>query len=264
MARVSTPRRPAGHVLVDGRCYWRQPACKPGSVGRVGLAASARDGHSSGAALARRLEQSTRATTRRRAGPSGKAGETLSPPIRSCSRWGLPCRRRYRRRGALLPHPFTLTRHREGRAVCFLWRCPWGRPRRTLSGTVSPWSPDFPPHRNATAVGRLATLPYGLRLQMAMVSTRRLERGASNQHGLRHPPRRAEDAQVARDLRRLADRLHRIVGQLHRRPAFGLGDLADERDRVQRAVRRRGAAVEIIGQLVPQPKLMRTRPWKVR
>jgi len=29
-------------------------------------------------------------------------------------------------------------------AVCFLWRFPWGRPRRTLSGAVSPWSPDFP------------------------------------------------------------------------------------------------------------------------
>ena len=39
-------------------------------------------------------------------------------PIRSCSRWGLPCRRRYRRRGALLPHRFTLaaanTTHRGG------------------------------------------------------------------------------------------------------------------------------------------------------
>ena len=34
-------------------------------------------------------------------------------PIRSCSRWGLPCRRRYRKRGALLPHPFTLTPHVE-------------------------------------------------------------------------------------------------------------------------------------------------------
>ena len=30
-------------------------------------------------------------------------------PIRSCSRWGLPCHDRYRPRGALLPHPFTLT-----------------------------------------------------------------------------------------------------------------------------------------------------------
>jgi len=29
--------------------------------------------------------------------------------------------------------------------VCFLWHFPWGRPRRPLTGTVSPWSPDFPP-----------------------------------------------------------------------------------------------------------------------
>ena len=32
-------------------------------------------------------------------------------PIRFCSRWGLPCRLRCRRRGALLPHLFTLTAH---------------------------------------------------------------------------------------------------------------------------------------------------------
>ncbi len=30
------------------------------------------------------------------------------------------------------------------RAVCFLWRCLGGRPRRALPGTVFPWSPDFP------------------------------------------------------------------------------------------------------------------------
>ena len=30
-------------------------------------------------------------------------------------------------------------------AVCFLLRFPWSRLRRTLSGTVLPWSPDFPP-----------------------------------------------------------------------------------------------------------------------
>jgi hypothetical protein len=35
-------------------------------------------------------------------------------PIRFCSRRGLPCRPRCRGRGALLPHPFTLTgRHRH-------------------------------------------------------------------------------------------------------------------------------------------------------
>ena len=36
---------------------------------------------------------------------------------------------------------------KRGRAVCFLWHFPWGHPRRTLSGTVCPWSPDFPPRR---------------------------------------------------------------------------------------------------------------------
>lgn len=34
---------------------------------------------------------------------------------------------------------------RAAKAVCSLLHFPWGRPRRTLSGTVSPWSPDFPP-----------------------------------------------------------------------------------------------------------------------
>ena len=33
----------------------------------------------------------------------------VAAPIRSCSRWGLPCRFRCRKRGALLPHLFTLT-----------------------------------------------------------------------------------------------------------------------------------------------------------
>ena len=29
-------------------------------------------------------------------------------------------------------------------AVCSLWHYPWAYARRTLSGTVCPWSPDFP------------------------------------------------------------------------------------------------------------------------
>ena len=36
-------------------------------------------------------------------------------------------------------HPY-----RQKPAVCFLWHFPWGCPRRTLSGTLLPWSPDFP------------------------------------------------------------------------------------------------------------------------
>src|SRR3984957_2687482 len=42
------------------------------------------------------------------------------------------------------------------KAVCFLWRFPWGRPRRTLSGAVSVWSPDFPPFFRRRPSGRLA------------------------------------------------------------------------------------------------------------
>ena len=65
-------------------------------------------------------------------------------PIRSCSRWGLPCRLRCRARGALLPHRFTLARGVcAARAVCFLWHFPWGRPRRPLAGTVVPGARTF-------------------------------------------------------------------------------------------------------------------------
>ena len=82
----------------------RQPACKPGSVWPE--ASPRRDGHSSGTPVAGRLKQPTRAT-----GPTDGPATDCSPriaPIRFCSRRGLPCRRRCRRRGALLPHPFTL------------------------------------------------------------------------------------------------------------------------------------------------------------
>ena len=62
-----------------------------------------RDGHSSATPVARRLKQPTRTATRTRWGLRPHA-----VPIRSCSRWGLPCRFRCRKRGALLPHRFTL------------------------------------------------------------------------------------------------------------------------------------------------------------
>jgi hypothetical protein len=88
-------------------------------------------------------------------------------PIRSCSRCGLPCRSRCRKRGGPLPHPFTLARpaRRPRQAVCFLWHCHWGRPRRMLSGTVSPWSPDFPHAQpfGSRACGRPASWRCALR-----------------------------------------------------------------------------------------------------
>jgi hypothetical protein len=41
------------------------------------------------------------------------------------------------------PYPACKSKFASG-AVCFLLHCPWGHPRRRLSGTVLPWSPDFP------------------------------------------------------------------------------------------------------------------------
>ena len=65
----------------------------------------ASDDHSSGTSVAGRLARPTRAAARKRACDP----KSLAAPTRSCSRWGLPCRPRRRERGALLPHPFTLT-----------------------------------------------------------------------------------------------------------------------------------------------------------
>ena len=127
-----------------------QPACKPGSVGHHLLAQVIRDGHSSGTMLAHGLEQPTR--TASLTSPCGvitrRRTYRVAVPIRFCSRCGLPCRFRCRIRGALLPHLFTLTAPKprgRRRAVRSLWHFPWGCPRRTLSGTVCRWSPDFPP-----------------------------------------------------------------------------------------------------------------------
>src|SRR5581483_12376136 len=102
-----------------------------------------RDGHSSATPVARRLKQPTRT-----ADPDKVL--RLAPraaPIRFCSRWGLPCRFRRRKRGALLPHRFTLAAAyatlRGGlvSVALSLRPAPLARdkPRRTLSGTVHPW-----------------------------------------------------------------------------------------------------------------------------
>ena len=47
--------------------------------------------------------------------PGRRAGtRPIAIPIRSCTRWGLPCRPCCQSRGALLPHPFDLTRPKAG------------------------------------------------------------------------------------------------------------------------------------------------------
>ena len=98
--------------------YRHQPACKPGSVGPRPLARARRDGHSSGTTLARCLEQPTRIASLTPLPRALSLSRTtrVAIPIRSCSRWGLPCRFRCRTRGALLPHLFTLAPLRSFRS----------------------------------------------------------------------------------------------------------------------------------------------------
>ncbi len=153
-------------------CSWRgtvprlgcevgcQTACKPGSVRALRRGAAI--------PLGRASLRASRDQPGRRGGTAPASQSRVAPllppaaPIRSCSRWGLPCRPRCRGRGALLPHRFTLARggrEPDARAVCSLWHFPWGRPRRPLAGTVVPWSPDFPPpdcYTRQRPPGRLA------------------------------------------------------------------------------------------------------------
>ena len=58
-----------------------------------------------------------------------------------------------------------LPRSRKTRAVCFLWHFPWSRLRRTLSGTVFPWSPDFPHRRRKPATGAVIQ-PAGVMIDL--------------------------------------------------------------------------------------------------
>ena len=85
--------------------------------------------------------------------PGSGAGHACHSPIRSCSGRGLPCRRCRHRRGALLPHLFTLTR--AWRAVCFLWHFPWARAPQALPGALPCGARTFlPAARRGAAAAR--------------------------------------------------------------------------------------------------------------
>ncbi len=109
-------------------------ACKPGSVV---------DSHSSRRTVTRSLVQ----PTRKPCGPHERF------PIWSCSGWGLTCHTRYRVRGALLPHLFTLANPAcRISAVCFLCHFPWPHGLRPLTGI----------------------LPYGARTFLSAMNAQRL------------------------------------------------------------------------------------------
>ncbi len=121
-----------------------QPACKPGSVWP-----SAPCGAENVAAihLGPALPRRPHATYPDGEPETALSGRPSTAPIRFCSRWGLPVPLLLpSARWALTPpfHPYRSTPETPRRRFAFLWHFPWGRPRRTLSGTVFPWSPDFP------------------------------------------------------------------------------------------------------------------------
>ena len=116
-----------------------QTACKPGSVLRPH---GPMDGHSSGTPVAGRLSRPTRTMARKCAprqpfGPERPSLFGLAPG--GVCHAGPVARTAVRSYRPVSPLPA------RAPAVCSLWHFPWGRPRRTLSGTVFPWSPDFPP-----------------------------------------------------------------------------------------------------------------------
>ena len=96
--------------------------------------------HSSRTPLARRLQQPTRTSTRRR---------VCCAEAQRGSLFGLApggaCRAPFLAVGAVGSYPTVSPLPRRIGAVCFLWRFPSGCPARALPGTGASASPDFPP-----------------------------------------------------------------------------------------------------------------------
>jgi hypothetical protein len=89
-------------VSAPGPPQQDQPACKPGSVWPAAHATNV-----TAIRLGRRLPGASSNLPERLVRTDPRTWPRTAP-IRSCSRWGLPCRFRCRKRGALLPHRFTL------------------------------------------------------------------------------------------------------------------------------------------------------------
>ena len=88
------------------------------------------DGHPSGMRVTTHLVR----PTRRHFCPPGQRDWRLTWP---CSGRGFPCRRCYQRRGALLPHHFTLAFELALEwAVCFLWHFPSRCRAQPLAGAL--------------------------------------------------------------------------------------------------------------------------------
>ena len=161
----------------------REPTDKPGSV---------LNSHSSGTHVTVRLERPTRKPAR--AAPCRTRGAARSP-IWSCSGWGLPCRLVYTRRGALLPHLFTLTPRRVvRRGGIFSVALSVGSRPPGVTWHPALWSPDFPPRRHDPGHGHPRRLSGRLPQTKSVHQGRRLQgrifRGGFAAKRPAAPPRR--------------------------------------------------------------------------
>jgi hypothetical protein len=133
-----------------------------------------RDGHSSCTPVARRIKQPTRTADPDRSGLNSPLSRGQAVPFLFGLAPGGVCRaasvagsavRSYR---TVSPLPRLNATRRGGlfSVALSLGRTPKGPSRRTLSGTVCPWSPDFPP-RPPFGIG--AERPPGRLTPIAMV-----------------------------------------------------------------------------------------------
>jgi len=152
-----------GPSLFRRRTERRQTAYKPGSVRGPTRA------HATTIHLGRPLPGASRDRPGRLARERTAHLATGEPPLLGLAPGGV-CRaiavtgdavRSYR---TLSPLPAGHGPKPRRPAVCSLWHCPWGRPRRALPGSVFPWSPDFPPPPEGEG-GRPAVWPALPRLR---------------------------------------------------------------------------------------------------
>jgi len=147
---MSAPEIGGGPAVFAAEPPINQTACKPGSVEREADASRV-----TAIPLRRRLPGAWSNLPGRRPGqgldrlPLARR-PIAAVPIRSCSRWGLPCRLRCRKTRCALTAPFHPCPGHTQRAVavCSLWHCPWGL-RRFRGDTP----PDVIRHRLSVEPG---------------------------------------------------------------------------------------------------------------
>ena len=137
----------------------------------------------------------------RRSGLRGRA--TLDSPTRSCSAWGLPCPRRHRRGGALLPHPFTLTHGRPAGGLLSA-ALSLALPRPGVTRHAARRSPDFPrrpkirPRTPASScVARIAPMNSQPHRAPPISQRRRSERRGRNRRDARAEQPPGSDAELS-------------------------------------------------------------------